>query len=185
MKLNYLIAFGAVFISGSCILEHHGLDFSLHNDSQKDVSFFIPCKIYGYCMGGEIFRSKDLKEVSSKNTTIMGYNDVSVSFFTTAGEVYSCYSSYGLFEIFKLDTLRVFVYERHEYDLAQVESYLVRYDITKKDYFNLVNNKRELEIHFPPDERMKDIKMWPKYEYVISKYGNTSTDNEKRNLGLR
>ena len=183
MKVKLLIAIGLFF--ASCTPDHHGLDFKFYNDSLMDLSFIFPCKIYGYCMGGLIFESRDLKEVSPKDTTIIGYNDVSVSCSTIAGEVCNCYSSYGLFEIFKLDTLRVFVCKKHEYDLAQVESYLLRYDITKKDYFKLVNGNGELEIHFPPDERMKDIKMWPKYEDVISEYGNISIDNENINSNVQ
>lgn len=169
MKLKILIAAELVFVSVSCIPEHHVLDFSLHNDSQIDVSIFIPNKIYGYCMGGLIFESKDLKEVSPMDTSIVGYNNVSWPFFVPSGAVCSGYSSYGLFDIFKLDTLRIFVCEGHEYDLSKVKSYLMRYDITMKDYFNMLNGKRELEIHYPPDVRMKDIKMWPRYEDVISR----------------
>ena len=48
--------------------------------------------------------------------------------------------------------------------------YLVRYDISIGDAQRLINEEGELEIHFPPDERMKDIKMWPKYEDVVTRY---------------
>ena len=50
------------------------------------------------------------------------------------------------------------------------DEYIVRYDLTISDIYFLLNSDGALELHFPPDERMKDIHMWPPYEEVIDKY---------------
>ncbi len=42
---------------------------------------------------------------------------------------------------------------------------LVRYDVSLQDFKDL-----DWEISFPPDERMKDIRMWPSYEEVVARY---------------
>ena len=52
------------------------------------------------------------------------------------------------------------------------DEYLVRYDLKINDIYSLLNKDGALELHFPPDERMKDIHMWPPYKEVIVKYGN-------------
>jgi len=78
-------------------------------------------------------------------------------------------------EMMPYDTMRVFVFDRKYEDvLIPVENdlYLVRYDISIGDAQRLINEEGELEIHFPPDERMKDIKMWPKYADVVTRYDN-------------
>lgn len=78
-------------------------------------------------------------------------------------------------EMMPYDTMRVFVFdEKYEDLLIPIENdlYLVRYDISIGDAQRLINEEGDLEIHFPPDERMKDIKMWPKYADVITRYDN-------------
>ena len=50
------------------------------------------------------------------------------------------------------------------------DEYLVRYDLKINDLYSLVNKDGAVELHFPPDERMKDIHMWPPYEEVVEKY---------------
>ena len=78
-------------------------------------------------------------------------------------------------EMMPYDTMRVFVFDgKYEDLLIPIENdlYLVRYDISIGDAQRLINEEGELEIHFPPDERMKDIKMWPKYADVVTRYDN-------------
>ncbi len=50
------------------------------------------------------------------------------------------------------------------------DEYLVRYDLKINDIYSLLNKDGALELHFPPDERMKDIHMWPPYEEVVARY---------------
>ena len=51
------------------------------------------------------------------------------------------------------------------------DEYIVRYDLTLSNIDDLLNSDGALELHFPPDERMKDIHMYPPYEEVLAKYG--------------
>ena len=76
-----------------------------------------------------------------------------------------CYSNYlTLEEMSPYDTVRIFVYSRKDSKkVLEVDEYYYRYDLTTKDMRNLLNDKNQLEISYPPDERMKDIKMCPRY----------------------
>ncbi len=47
------------------------------------------------------------------------------------------------------------------------DEYYVRYDLTIDDIHSLCDSNGVLVISYPPDERMKNIKMWPPYDEVI------------------
>ncbi|MCM1501404.1 MAG: hypothetical protein NC115_01900 [Bacteroidales bacterium] len=68
------------------------------------------------------------------------------------------------------DTIRIFVvvdYESSEWQQVVEENrFLVRYDLTADDIERL-REGRFLTLSYPPDESMKDIKMWPPYEEVV------------------
>lgn len=56
----------------------------------------------------------------------------------------------------------------HSYlNLFQNDLYLQRYDLTHNDIISLCNEDGVLVISYPPDERMKDINMWPPYALAI------------------
>lgn len=124
------------------------------------------------------FRWIDMEQLYISDTTMINYA------FTCAYEYLiiksgkdRLYSTYYLTleEMMPYDTTRVFVFDgKYEDVLIPIENdlYLVRYDISIGDAQRLINEEGELEIHFPPDERMKDIKMWPKYEDVVTRYDN-------------
>ena len=61
-------------------------------------------------------------------------------------------------------------YERFYTEFYGGDEYLVRYDLRINDIYSLLNKDGALELHFPPDERMKDIHMWPPYEEVVAQY---------------
>lgn len=69
------------------------------------------------------------------------------------------------------DTIRLYIFVRdtiEKYDWATiVDKYMVlhRYDLTKQDCENM-----NWSIPFPPDESMKDIKMYPPYEEAIKQF---------------
>lgn len=50
-----------------------------------------------------------------------------------------------------------------------IEDYdiLVRYDLSKEDMDRCKQEDGVIVLCYPPDERMKDIKMWPPYEEVM------------------
>ncbi|MCM1501409.1 MAG: hypothetical protein NC115_01925 [Bacteroidales bacterium] len=66
------------------------------------------------------------------------------------------------------DTIRLFFFDKSvidSYSWDEIhDNYLVlqRYDFSKFDL-----EKLNWRISYPPDERMKDIKMWPPYEEVV------------------
>lgn len=58
--------------------------------------------------------------------------------------------------------------EKHWLDIRRDYDILVRYDLTY-DNLKALNDT----IPFPPSEAMKDMKMWPPYEEVVSKYNSS------------
>ena len=75
------------------------------------------------------------------------------------------YLTYPEYTIEELD------YEReHLAEFYKNNEYYVRYDLSKQDIQHLLNSDGVLLLYFPPDERMKKIKMWPPYEEVVEKY---------------
>ena len=70
------------------------------------------------------------------------------------------------------DTLSVFVLHAdtvRQYSWEQIcadNNIVVRYDLSKKDVQRFKNHI----VPFPPTEAMRNMKMWPPYEEVISKY---------------
>ena len=67
--------------------------------------------------------------------------------------------------------LSIYVFSQDEVQEIGWESifknnqFLVRYDLTKKDL-----NKLKGKLCFPPDEKMKEVRMYPPYEEVIKRY---------------
>ncbi len=125
------------------------------------------------------FRWIDMEQLDISDTTMINYDftcayDYSRIIGSGKGGLFLTY--YLTFEeMMPYDTMRVFVFDgKYEDVLIPIENdlYLVRYDISIGDAQRLINKEGELEIHFPPDERMKDIKMWPKYEDVVTRYDN-------------
>ena len=163
------------------------------NESNSDVVFLAPLNFnkvrrLGWgepylSWGNDYFRWINMNQLDISDTTMINYALTSVygdNGIVKAGKDESVWTYYStLEEMVPYDTMRVFVYDglfrQDPYgplagNLVPIENdlYFVRYDISIEDARKLINDKGELEIHFPPDERMKDIKMWPRYEDVIS-----------------
>ena len=191
-----IILFTLVFFITSCLsdlyynyYDKNSITIREVNESNSDVVFLVPQnrnRIWwerGHLfMTDERFQHIDMNQLDISDTTMINYALTSV------------YSDYGyvkpkkdyiiltyflsLEEMIPHDTMRVFVYDglfmqtpyKYWSGIIPIENdlYFVRYDISIEDARKLVNGKGELEIHFPPDERMKGIKMWQKYEDVIS-----------------
>lgn len=124
------------------------------------------------------FRRIDMDQLDISDTTMANYAFTSVYDYRGiegSGKIFYVTYFLTLEEMMPYDTMRVFVFDgKYEDVLIPIENdlYLVRYDISIGDAQRLINEEGELEIHFPPDERMKDIKMWPKYADVVTRYDN-------------
>jgi len=158
----------------SCVPKsNHGLDFCLYNTSNENVIFVLPNKICGYCMGGLIAEHDYFKEVSFLDTTITAGNGLHCLENVSAKAIKNTYSVYEFDELFQYDTLRVFVVkereggEPYDYDYDSEERFIVRYDISYNDTSYLLNKDGALVLYYPPDERMKNVKMWPRYDDII------------------
>lgn len=193
-----IILFTLVFFVTSCLsdlyynyYDKNSITIREVNESNSDVFFLVPQnrnRIWwerGHLfMTDERFQHIDMNQLDISDTTMINYalTSVYVDYDGLVGSKSDKYIlSYflSLEEMMPYDTMRVFVYDglfrQDPYgplagNLVPIENdlYFVRYDISIEDARKLINDKGELEIHFPPDERMKNIKMWPRYEDVIS-----------------
>lgn len=160
----------------------------LVNRSNSAVGFIAPlnhnrirtigCSIT-YFSHHKRYRWIDMDQLDISDTTMANYAFTSAYDYSgtieSGKDRLSSTRYLTLEEMMPYDTMRVFVFDgKYEDVLIPIENdlYLVRYDISIGDAQRLINEEGELEIHFPPDERMKDIKMWPKYADVVTRYDN-------------
>ena len=144
--------------------DYEEIQYLFKNDTDQDVVFLC-------------FRNMVLVDIDydSSDTTIVNCFRHSSCRVVSARNNLKCNSRYDTFKkMFSgAQFVRVFVSDMNDYyhprEWCKRDSYYVRYDISLEDIQKLINDERELEIHYPPDERMKDIKMWPRYEDVISR----------------
>lgn len=143
-----------------------------YNDSQLEIGLTLP---------DDVGRGNKDADVDSTLASFRKWSDSYTSFCPLEGRMFRIRlesfeewiprkSNYIPFFIFDFSTMEnagantVGFYNKDEY--------LVRYDLTLSNIHTLLNNDGALELHFPPDERMKDIHMYPPYEEVIAKYSN-------------
>ena len=157
----------------------------LVNRSNSAVGFIAPlnhnrirtigCSVT-YFSHHKRFRWIDMDQLDISDTTMANYAFTSAYDYSRtieSGKDRLSSTRYLTFEeMMPYDTMRVFVFDEKYEDPIENDLYLVRYDISIGDAQRLINEEGELEIHFPPDERMKDIKMWPKYADVVTRYDN-------------
>ena len=157
----------------------------LVNRSNSAVGFIAPlnhnrirtigCSVT-YFSHHKRFRWIDMEQLDISDTTMANYAFTSAYDYSgtieSGKDRLSSTRYLTLEEMMPYDTMRVFVFDEKYEDPIENDLYLVRYDISIGDAQRLINEEGELEIHFPPDERMKDIKMRPKYEDVVTRYDN-------------
>ncbi len=157
----------------------------LVNRSNSAVGFIAPlnhnrirtigCSVT-YFSHHKRFRWIDMEQLDISDTTMANYAFTSAYDYSgtieSGKDRLSSTRYLTLEEMMPYDTMRVFVFDKKYEDPIENDLYLVRYDISIGEAQRLINEEGELEIHFPPDERMKDIKMWPKYEDVVTRYDN-------------
>jgi len=158
------------------------VQYYLNNDTNQNAVFLL------FCNTGILDRYIDYDPLDTTIVNCFRHSDCCV---VPARNHLKCDIGYDpLKKMFSSGQyIRVFISDMNDYyhprEWCKKDSYFVRYDISIEDARKLINGNGELEIHFPPDERMKDIKMWPKYEDVISEYGNISIDNENINSNVQ
>lgn len=149
--------------------------YDLVNTSSTDITFLIPF----YDVRWDNRPNFD-SITQPFDTTIATYGPL---FWNSGGAVHLGPSSTLVFhsgfkcleEIMPLDTLRMFVYEYKTIQGEPLEEYfdnihlLQRYDLSLNDLKHLINVNNELELHWPPDQRMKDMKMWPPFGFYNAK----------------
>ena len=158
-KVLFIAVVALAVVIQSCVRKD-GVWYNFVNNSADEVEFLFPTKPMSYYP----FICGDMFDIDIDDTTVTSARPLfarSTVFPYSKDQV--CYSNYlTLEEMSPYDTVRIFVYSRKDSKkVLEVDEYYYRYDLTTKDMRNLLNDKNQLEICYPPDERMKDIKMCP------------------------
>ena len=153
----YIICIAMIFFLCRC----ESIDFSeihIDNDSEFTISFY--CPLIG--MTGSLYPDTTLT-LDKKN---IGYtiNPGMLIHYNISNISYEKWIS-----SFSNDTVSIFIFNKdildnYSWEEIQLDyKILRRYDLSLEDLKKLSNEKGTPIIHYPPSEKMKDMKMYPHY----------------------
>ncbi len=159
-KVLFIVVIVFIGALQSCV-HKEGVWYHFINNSADEVEFLFPIKPMSYYS----FICGDMFDIDIHDTTITSTRPLFARHSVFPYDDDQLFSNYTtLEEMSPYDTVRIFVYSRKDSKkVFEVDEYYYRYDLTTKDMRNLLNDKNQLEISYPPDDRMKDIKMCPRY----------------------
>lgn len=163
--------------------DENAIHFLLVNDSSVNVEFMLPVNYDGrmhYTWGN----MKDIEpsDTTRKSAKRVGFHRCAV--FASEHKIRENSGFHSIPEMAPYDTVRIFVYDYSVYlqspppsmsDYWEKEDYYCRYDLTTHDLYSLVNSDGDIVICFPPDESMRNVKMWPPYE-ISHSFDPTTTE---------
>lgn len=157
--LRRMIITTMLFLSVSCCKENT-IVVELVNFDDCRVNLCLPFKY------NRVSRPHDMHDIPQSDTTLMTALNalwritVEPHSSKAVGSGYSTFEGMTPYDTvrFYICVFRLYAKDRKEDDL------LVRYDLSIKDMEQLTDSQKRLRLCYPPDERMKNVKMWPKYE---------------------
>jgi len=157
MKILIMLSFfiPMLVLLTACPMERDRDLLTVYNNADHSISFFLAD-----------YYSEQFGDPTYPDTTLSIYREglifpCAVKDKPTWNEISPLEDTY---KRFKTDTLCFFIFDTdtlNKYDWTTIRNdykILQRYDLSLQDFIRL---KRI--ITYPPDERMKDIKMWPPY----------------------
>lgn len=178
--MNRIISFILVFTPSlfiACSNQDSTLNWKFVNNSGLHVEFLYPAQHNK----STPFQWGNMKDLAPDDTTMrsagnahFGYNHLLPYSLQILDSGFN-----SLEEMCPYDTVRIFVYDGsyhyekpHPYydhmKYCEAEEYYCRYDISKENIQLLIKDNNQIEICFPPDYRMKTVKMWPPYDTIIN-----------------
>lgn len=174
MKIKPFFLYTFVVLSlFSCTKQKYAATFPyiFYNDSASWIVFLVPHNDLFFDV------SPNLRAIDNNDTTFFshytilreGGGIIPIESFSSR-KVYSGYKK--LTDIVPQDTVRIFIcdyttiYDTPVIDISANNSILQRYDLTVENLFSLLDKRGCLVLHWPPDSRMADMKMFPPYEEI-------------------
>lgn len=172
-----LILIISCFLCIACDYEKqddNAIHFLFVNNSSVNVEFMYPIHYDGR-MHFDWGNMNDIEpnDTTRKSAYHVGFGRESV--FAIDLRVRRNSGFHSIPEMAPYDTVRIFVYDYSFYlqplsptkfEYWEKEDYYCRYDLTSSDLYNLINSEGDIEISFPPDESMMNVKMWPPYDVI-------------------
>ncbi|GHT32419.1 hypothetical protein FACS189434_04140 [Bacteroidia bacterium] len=145
-------------LMNSCIdsfYERH-YAYEIHNNSKYTTQVYIAVS-----SNGGVYPDTTLSFVKDRiTTTINPFSQFNSDYGSSFEEIFSHFPNDTLsIYIFDRDTLNKYFWEEIQRDYKILQ----RYDLSFKDIQILQNKYGIPEIPYPPDERMKEMKMYPPY----------------------
>jgi hypothetical protein len=159
MKKTYLLIFIIALISmaSKCVMDF-AINFTLKNKSNYTIYWYDS--------------SKDISGGVYPDTAI-NFDREEIKYITKPNEVFCLYiQEYDYkrwISRFPKDTVSIYIFNKDTLDAYKWEiiqsdyKILQRYDLSLEDIYALKENNIPV-ITYPPDERMKHMKMYPSYE---------------------
>lgn len=146
--------------------------FHFVNDTKGSICFIFPAK-YQHAH----FKCVTMKDIEPNDTTIksvIGYFDEED--LTPRNNSRRNSGFLKIEDMSPYDTVRVFVIDgkipeggRSSY-YSEHDQYYCRFDFTEENLKQLLDDNGDIMICFPPDIRMKHIKMYPSYDDVCATF---------------
>lgn len=128
------------------------------NNSDADIEFVYPCHPRNYLP----FKNGDMNDIDPNDTTILNAIRLFARSTILSNTRHSVNSDYtALEQMSSYDTIRIFVIKHGDsmrIEQEGVDDYICRYDLSLNDLKALTNKSNEIEVCYPPDERMKEMK---------------------------
>lgn len=151
-----VILFSLLFVF--CAKPKSYIYYCFVNNSDEDIEFVYPC----FPRNDLPFKSGDMHNIIPSDTTIINAIQLfarSTILSNTRHSVNSDYTTLG--QMSPYDTIRIFVIKHGDsvrIEQEGVDDYICRYDLSLNDLKALTNKSNEIEVCYPPDERMKEMK---------------------------
>jgi hypothetical protein len=156
MKRIFVFIF-IIVCNASCLLPTL-YDIKFTNNTETDVYVFIAYGLGGYY---NMTYPDTTIYFSKVDRRINFHSDIKEAFWATPEEILDRISSDTLsVYYFHPDTLNVYTWEIIQRDYK----ILRRYDLSIEDIHKFLNKNNVPEIPYPPDDRMKNMKMYPPYK---------------------
>ncbi len=142
------------------------------NNGDTNVEFIAPIKTMSYFPS----ISGDMHEIDIADTTLSRAKLLFLRSVMYSGRSHSVCNYYSTIEeMSPYDTVRIFIraLDANNNPMVDSDEYLCRYDFSLKDIALLLNADNEIVVCYPPDNRMRDMKMWPPYGYYTQEEHNS------------
>lgn len=174
---RHFLLFSPLLLLTGCVIDvHYCFRTQLYNYSGHGITAIVTRDndFTPFCVDGEfpevfftIYDGEEVKMTHTATEWILEDNEkMEIVWFPGYPEEYFKELGRDTLTVyfFHADTLRAHPWE----EIREKKQILARYDITRTEMYNLRSNGGLFYIYYPPTPEMKEIRMWPSYDEILS-----------------